>query len=187
MRVLLIDAYEPDDPDRRNADTAYEVLAAAGHELRRVDLVADGFTPYMSADERRVYHDEGANIVADEVERSVDGVRWAEALMFCYPTTTFAVPAVLKAWFERVLLPGVTFTFDAKGRVMRAMTNVGRLGVVTSTPHGRWATARARDRGRRSIMWTLRLSCARTCRRTFVAVRSGRDADSTIRRRLRTW
>jgi putative NADPH-quinone reductase len=187
MRVLFIDAYEPDDPERRNADTAFEALAAAGHEVRRVDIAADRFTPFMSAEERRVYHDEGNNVLAEEVKRSVDGVRWSEALMFCYPTTTFTVPAVLKAWFERVLLPGVTFTFDAKGRVVSAMTNVRRLGVVTSTPHGRWATARARDRGRRSIMWTLRLSCAKTCRRTFVAVGTNTDSQAKIRRRLRSW
>ena len=67
MRVLLIDAFAPDDPDRRNADSAAEVLAATGHDVRRVDVVADGFATCMSAAERRVYHDEGANILADEV------------------------------------------------------------------------------------------------------------------------
>jgi putative NADPH-quinone reductase len=187
MRVLFIDAFAPDDPDRRSADTAAELLAAAGHEIRRVDVVADGFVPYMSAAERSVYHEEGANILAEEVRYSADGVMWAEALLFCYPTRAFMVPAELKAWFERVLLPGVTFGFNARGKVVAGMTNIRRLGVVTSTPHGRWATARARDRGRRSIMWTLRLSCARTCRRTFISVRAGRDAESTIRRRLRRW
>ncbi len=187
MRVLLIDAFAPDDADRRNADIAADVLATAGHDVRRVDVVADGFVPHMSAAERRVYHDEGANIVADEVRSSAEGVRWAEALLFCYPTKAFMVPAELKAWFERVLLPGVTFGFNARGKVVRGMTNIRRLGVVTSTPHGRWATARARDRGRRSIMWTLRLSCAKTCRRTFISVRAGSDAEATIRRRLRRW
>ncbi len=187
MRVLFIDAYHPDDPDRSNAEVAAAVLTDGGHELRRIDLVAERFTPYLSAAERRVYHDEGANILSDEVQRSTDGVRWAEAIIFCYPSRAFMVPSELKAWFERVLLPGVTFTFDDKGRVERGMTHVRRLGVVTSTPHGRWATARARDGGRRSIMWTLRLSCAKTCRRTFVVVRPGRDAEATIRKRLRRW
>ena len=187
MRVLLIDAFAPDDPDRRNADSAAEVLVATGHDVRRVDVVADGFATCMSAAERRVYHDEGANILADEVRRSADGVQWAEALLFCYPARAFMVPAPLKAWFERVLLPGVTFGFDARGKVVRGMTNIRRLGVVTSTPHGRWATARARDRGRRSIMWTLRLSCARTCRRTFISIRAGTDGEATVRRRLRRW
>lgn len=187
MKVLLIDAYRPDDPDRRNTDIAAHVLSDAGHELRRIDLVAEGFTPYLSAEERRVYHDEGENILADEVRDATEAVQWAEAMLFCYPTTAFTVPALLKAWFERVLLPGIAFGFDAKGKVVPAMTNIRRLGVVTSTPHDRWTTARRHDGGRRSVMWNLRLSCGWMCRRTFVSVRSGSAAEGRIRRKLRRW
>ena len=183
----MIDSYGPAEPDRQNADIAAAVLEESGHEIRRVDLVADGFTPYLSEAERRVYHDEGENILAEEVRYSTEGVRWAEALLFCYPTTAFTVPAPLKAWFERVLLPGVSFGFDAKGRVAPAMTHIGRLGVVTTTPHDRLTTARKRDAGRRSVMWNLRLSCGWACRRTFVSVRSGGDGEAKIRRKLGRW
>lgn len=185
--MLAVDAYAPDDPGRRLADTAVAVLAENGHEIRRIDVVADGFAPCLSTDERRVYHDEGANILSDEVRESVDALGWAEAMVFCYPTTTFTVPAPLKAWFERVLLPGVAFGFDAKGRIAPGMTNIRRLGVVTSTPHDWWATRRARDGGRRTIMWTLRLNCARTCRRAYVSVPAGGDGERAIRRKLGRW
>lgn len=187
MRVLLVDAYPPTDPDRVNAETAVRALTDGGHEIRRVDVVADGFTPYLSAAERRVYHDEGENVLADEVRESTEAVRWAEAMVFCYPTTAFTVPAPLKAWFERVLLPGIAFGFDAKGKVVPALTNIRRLGVVTSTPHDRWTTARRHDGGRRSVMWNLRLSCGWMCRRTFVSVRAGSDGQGRIRRRLGRW
>lgn len=186
MNVLVVDSYHPDDGDRRNADRAVAVLAA-GHEIRRVDVVADGFTPFMSAEERRIYHDEGENILAEEVRHSAESVKWADALLFCYPTSAFTVPAPLKAWFERVLLPGISFGFDAKGKVVPGMTNIRRLGVVTTTSHDRWTIMRARNGGRRSIMWTLRLSCARTCRRSYVSVRSGTDGGDRIARKLGRW
>lgn len=187
MRVLFIDSYAPDDPDRRSAEVAAVALGEAGHEIRRVDLIEDGFTPYLTEAERRVYHDEDENILAAEVRFSTEAVQWADALMFCYPTVAFTVPAPVKGWFERVLLPGVSFGFDAKGKVVPKMTHIRRLGVVTSTPHDRLTTARRRDGGRRSVMWNLRLSCGWACRRTFVSVPAGTDREARIRRKLRRW
>ena len=122
-----------------------------------------------------------------DTEAGAAAIRTADALLFCYPTTAFTVPACVKAFLDRVLLPGVAFGFDEKGRVKGAMTNVRRLGVVTRRPHGRLATMRARDGGRRTILRTLRLNCHRFCRRTFVAVRGEDPATEAVRRRLRRW
>ena len=44
-------------------------------------------------------------------------VRNAQLLVFVYPTWWSGPPAVLKGWLERVLVPGVGFTFDAAGQV----------------------------------------------------------------------
>lgn len=189
LRALVVDAYHPEDPDRSVVDAAVAILDRAGHRIRRVDLVAEGFTPVMSAAERRAYHDEGANVLEAEVAESTEAVAWADAMLFCYPTRAFTVPAVLKAWFERVLLPGVAFGFDSRGRVAPGLTHIRRLGVVTSTPHGRRRTVRARDGGRRTIMWTIRLSCAKTCLRTFVSLPTGASAadHGPALRRLRRW
>ncbi len=187
MRVVVIDGFDPGDPDRSTAEACVEALIEGGHEVRRIRLVADDFTPFMSTEERRYYHDEGSNVLVDEVRRSVEAVGWAEALLFTYPTVCFNPPARLKAWLDRVLLPGVAFGFDDSGRVSPGLTNIRRLGVVTATPHGRLATARARDGGRRMIMRALRLNCAKTCRRTFISVASGRDRNGSVTRRLSRW
>jgi putative NADPH-quinone reductase len=186
VRVLLIDAYRVDDPDRAAAEVAAGALVAAGHDVDHHRLVVDGFEPFMTADERAAYH-EDEPLVTDETRAAAHAVAAAEALVFCYPTTTFTVPAVLKGWLERVLVPGVAFVFDAKGRVAPGMTNIRRLGVVTTTPHGWVTTRRARDQGRRTIMWTLRLNCHRWCRRTFVSTPTGRIDERRIRRALGRW
>ena len=185
-RVLVIDAYRPDDPDRQAVDEAVTALAGRGHEVTRIELVSDGFIPAMTVAEREAYHAD-ENIVSDEVRRSADLVRDADALLFAYPTTTFTMPQIMKAWLERVLLPGVAFVFDSAGRVAPGMTNIRRIGIVTTRPHGRVATARARDSGRAAILRALRLSCARTCRRTFVAMPTGRVDAARIRRRFARW
>ena len=187
VRVLLIDAYDEDDPDRGVVAVATTTLRAAGHDVDHHCLQAQRFAMVMTEAERAAYH-EDEPLIALETRAAADAVAAADALLFCYPTTTFTVPAPLKGWLERVLVPGVAFVFDAKGRVAPGMTNVRRLGVITTTPHGWRATRRARDQGRRTILWTLRLSCHRLCRRTFVSLPvGGTGHDARIRRALRRW
>lgn len=186
--MLLIDAFGVDDPDRVVASTAAETLIDAGHEVDHLRLDAAGFVPFMSSAERAAYHGDQP-LIAEETKAGAQALERADGLLFCYPTTTFTVPALLKGWLERVLVVGVAFEFDDKGRTRPGMTNIRRIGVVTTTPHRRWATRRARDLGRRTILWTLRLSCHRLCRRTFVSIPAGTgpDAAARIRQALRRW
>lgn len=188
MRVLLIDGYRTDDPDRVVATIAAEALEANGHDVDHLVLEAEGFEAFMSEAERNAYH-EPDPLIADETKASAAAVERANGLLFCYPTTTFTIPAIVKGWLERVLVPGVAFVFDDAGRVAPGMTNIRRLGVVTTTPHSWLATRRARDLGRRTILWTLRLSCHRLCRRTFTSMPTGSGSNhaARIERALRRW
>lgn len=183
MRVLLIDGYPSGDPNGAVVATAMRTLEACEHEVERLSV--DGWAP-MSAAERAAYH-EDEPLVTDEARVSAAAVRSADALLFCYPTMTFTVPASVKAWLERVLVPGVAFVFDAKGRVRPGMTNVRRLGAITTTPHSSAKTRRVRDAGRRTILWTLRLSCHKRCRRTFVAIPTDSPDHTKITTTLKRW
>ena len=114
----------------------------------------------------------------------------AEALVFCYPTVLFTVPASLKAWMERVMVPGVAFVFDENNKVRPGLTGVRRLAVVTSTPHHPRRVRKARDLGRRTVMRTLRLNCHALCRRTFVSLPTGLSAEARrkeLDRQLAGW
>ncbi len=187
MRVLLVDAFQPDDPDRRAAAAAVETLQAAGHLIDRLDV--HDFEAVMSASERRAYHSDNP-IVSDDVADSAERVRQAEALLFCYPSLAFAVPAVLKGWLERVMVPGVAFVFDDKHRVSPGMPNVKRVGAITTSTHSRIRRIRARDAGKRTTARTLRLSCHKRCRTTFLTLKSPTDAVTTaqhVAKALRRW
>ena len=170
MRVLLLDAYDCDDPDRAVVAAAVGALSDRGHEVDRLDLW--GTDQFMSAAEHAAYHSEEP-IISDDVRDSVDRLREAGGLLFCYPTTAFTVPARLKGWLERTMVPGVGFVFDRNNRIRRAMTNIRRVGSVTTSPHGRMARMRARDGGRRTTVRTMRLCCHTRCRVTFVSLPAG--------------
>ena len=106
-----------------------ETLTDRGWEVDDCDLYAEDFQPILTTEERRAYQDEPANIepVRDYVER----LRAAEALIFSFPVWNFGYPAILKGFFDRVFLPGVSFKL-VDGKVRPNMTHIKKLAAVTT-------------------------------------------------------
>lgn len=182
MRVLLIDGFDGDDPV---VATARAVLEALGHEVELIDLAAQDFTVAMSTAERRAYHDEGRNLLADDARAGAAALGRADALLVCCPVVAHSLPARTKAFLDRVCIPGVAFTL-ADGTFRPRLRHIRQLGLVTRSPHRRRATARARDGAHRSVLWTIRLNCAWTCRRTRVRL-GPVGGEAAVVRALRGW
>jgi NAD(P)H dehydrogenase (quinone) len=144
------------DAALRNA--AVEGLIDRGHEVRVHDLYRDDFEASMSAAERVAYHGDSPTI-HPTVTRYAADITWATAIVFVYPTWWMTTPAVMKAWLERVLVPGVAFTFDEKGKVKSLLRNVRNVAGVTTYGASRRSVMLASDGGRRTITRALRLSC----------------------------
>lgn len=181
MRVLVIDAFRQGQPGKGLLGAAVKTLTGSGHEVHQIDLEASGFPMVMTEEERRRYHDVGDNICCPHVAASAEQVTAADAVLFGYPTTLHTVPAHLKGWLERTMVPGVGFVLNDEHKVRPGLPSVRRVGAVTTTPHGRRATLRAGDSGRRTLMRSFRANCSPRCRRTYVAI--GDDAvESSIGR-----
>ena len=104
------------------------------------------------------------------LETHVEALEWCDTLIFVYPTWWYGLPAMLKGWLDRVLLPGVAFELPPDGRDIRPLlTNIGRLGVFTTAGASWWLTRLVGAPGRRTILRGVRFLCARHCRTTFVA------------------
>ena len=104
-------------------------LTARGWQVDDCDLNAEGFSPVLTAAERRGYHEVGDNIapVRDYVAR----VQQAEALVLVFPVWNFGFPAILKGFFDRVFLPGVSFRLE-DGLVKPNLTHIRKLAAVTT-------------------------------------------------------
>ncbi len=61
-----------------------------------------------------------APICSEQVRRYAELVTNAEALIFVYPTWWWGLPAMLKGWLERVLVPGVAFVIDPRNHKVSA-------------------------------------------------------------------
>lgn len=131
MRVLVI--YAHPDPDSLNGAIHREILnalSAAGHEVDDIDLYADGFDPVLTAAERRDYFDPAVNRtrVADYAAR----IEAAEGLVFCFPTWCLGPPAILKGFFDRVMVPGVSFRLEDDGSLSPNLQHIRRVAAVVT-------------------------------------------------------
>jgi NAD(P)H dehydrogenase (quinone) len=156
MRVLVIYCHPVETS--YNAALHEQVVSSlrqAGHEVDDCDLYAEEFNPVMSRAERLGYHEVPANRLP--VEGYVRRLQGAEALVFCFPTWCFGMPAMLKGFFDRVLMPGVAFDFSDPQNVKPALTHIRRISAVVTYGRPRWTALLMGDPPRKSITRYLRL------------------------------
>ncbi|THH34421.1 flavodoxin family protein [Aliishimia ponticola] len=129
-RALVLFAHPV--PESLNAE-AYRVavttLVEAGWEVDDCDLYAEGFNPVLSEEERRNYHNTAINTAP--VQAYVDRLRAADALVLCFPVWNFGYPAILKGFFDRVMLPGVSFALK-DGKLSPCLDNIRKMAAITT-------------------------------------------------------
>ena len=156
-------------------DAAVRGLTAAGCDVTVLDLARQEFNPVMSRGEWEAYRaHEGAKpsesqVIPADIAAHVAAIQNAEILVFTYPTWWSSIPAQLKGWLERVMMPGVGFRL-VNGRVRPGLTNVRHLVVIT-TYGSPWSYVKAiNDNGRRTLLRALRLSTGWRTRRTHLGL-----------------
>ncbi len=111
-------------------------LREAGHEVDDCDLYAEGFDPVLSRAERLGYHEVPSN--REPLRAQFERLQWAEALVLCFPTWCFGPPAMLKGWFDRLLMPGVAFDISDPADVKPMLTHIRRIAAVVTYGRPRW-------------------------------------------------
>lgn len=170
MRALVVYSHPRSESFTQAVrDVVLDKLAAAGAEIRLHDLYAEGFDPVLSAHELDIYEDTTRN--REPVARYCEDVAWCDTLILVYPTWWYGLPAMMKGWLDRVLVPGLAFLMpDAKNADIRpGLTHIARLGVFTTCGASFWLTRFIGAPGRRTILRGVRLLCARKCRSVFAA------------------
>lgn len=156
MRVLYV--YCHPLPESFHAAIRAKALAAlreAGHDVDLLDLYVEKFDPVLSEEGRRHYHDVARNRAG--LERYVGRLTSAEILILQFPTWCFGLPAMLKGFLDRLMMPGVAFDLSDPAQVKPMLHNLGRIvGIVT---YGRprymalWMSDPPRKIVRRYLRW----------------------------------
>ncbi|PSJ59993.1 NAD(P)H-dependent oxidoreductase [Kumtagia ephedrae] len=169
MRMLVVYCHPvPESFCAALRDTALEVFRRRGDELRLVDLYAEGFDPVMTCDERRGYNDGPPADPA--LVPYVEHLKWAEAVLFVYPTWWYGLPAMLKGFFDRVWATGVAFDLASDGgRIVSRISHITRIGVVTTCGAPRLWSFLIGQPGRKTILRGMRALCAKRSRTLYLA------------------
>ena len=149
------------------AAAATRGLERAGRTVTTLDLYAMGFQPAMTEDERHAYHGDEP-IVDPLVAQSVAAVRAADMLVFVYPTWWSGLPAMLKGWLEKTMVPGLAFVFDASGKVRPGLQSVRSIVGITAYGSARSYVRVVNDNGRRILLRALRLNTGWRTKRTWL-------------------
>lgn len=148
MRVLVIHAHPVETSFNRALYTSVvETLGARGHEIDALDLYGEKFEPVLSREERLGYHEVEGNLTP-AVLPYVERLLAAEAIVFVHPVWNYGYPAILKGFFDRIFLPGVSF--DLKNGVVKSrFDHIAKVAFVTTYGGTRWRTMVMGDPPRR--------------------------------------
>lgn len=183
MRVLLLYCHPLEESfSAAVREAAVQALRGAGHEVDLCDLHAEGFDPVLGAQERRHYLDETVNQapVRAQVQRLLD----AQALVLVFPVWNLGLPALLKGWFDRVFLPGISFRMRADGRTEPGLTHLRHVVAFCTYGLPRWKVWWLGDAPRAFVCRFLRRVTAGRARAGFHPLYHLNVADEAARRRF---
>lgn len=157
-RCLLVFAHPLGESlNARLAATVEAQAKAAGWQVSRRDLYAEGFDPRLTPDERTgFYATPPATLAAEKAELAA-----AEVLILVFPTWWFGFPAILKGWFDRVWAPGTAYDHSPGfGPMLPRMQNLREVLAVTTMGAPGWIDWLVL---RRPVRRILRLAIVKPC------------------------
>jgi len=147
-------------------DVVVQTLTRSGWEVDDCDLNKEGFQPVLTESERREYHDEPDNV--GPVKSYVDRIQAADALVLVFPVWNFGYPAILKGFFDRVFLPGISFKL-VNGKVRPGLTNIKKLYACTTYGGNRWRAFLNSDPPRKTVTRAIWYACGMP-KRKYIAL-----------------
>ena len=149
MNVLIVLAH----PERKSfngglVDGAVEQLVGEGHTVEVDDLYAEQFDPverpeqyphsavasdyFYPLNEQRAHYEK--NTLPQDVQRELARLEWADLVIFQFPLWWHAQPAILKGWFDRVLVYGGRYTSRMRYDRGYYRGSTAMLSVTTGSP-----------------------------------------------------
>lgn len=155
MRVHVIHAHPVETSfNRALFHAALDGLNAAGHSVDALNLYDEDFPAVLSREERLNYHNVPGNLT-DLTRPYVERLKAAEALVIVHPVWNYGYPAILKGYFDRIFLPGVSFTMQGggdRGKLKPGLGNIRKVAFITTYGGDRWRTFIMGDPPRRIAM-----------------------------------
>lgn len=153
MKIFYV--YAHPNPSSFNGllkNTALELLQTLSVDIQQSDLYAqhfkavaswDDFDITMKTESHYFLAQQAAfqeNSLSEDITFELEKIRWADHIIFQFPLWWFSVPAILKGWFDRILVKG--FAYDS-GQIFQEGLLKGKtasLSVTTQSPENAYQT-----------------------------------------------
>ena len=110
MKITVIDGNPSEQSFTAGLVEKYiEGAKGSGHEVRRLNIRDLKFDPNLVEGYREIQELEPDLIKAQQ------DIQWCQHLVLAYPIWWGQMPALLKGFFDRALLPGFGFKYHKKG------------------------------------------------------------------------
>ena len=169
MKVLVVLAHpNPDSFSHAIVDKVSSALADCDHSVSVIDLYAISYSPTMTRAELAAYPTSTPAIDPVVIEHT-HLIQECSTIVFVYPTWWSSMPAILKGWIDRTMLPGVAFSVHPETlKLQPGLINVRQLIGITTFGGPRLASLVIRDNGSKIVTRSLRAICHRRCRTTWL-------------------
>lgn len=127
-KIAIIDAHPDPDPARfihALADAYGEGARGAGHEVRQI-MLGDINLPILHSRDDWMQNDAPAGVKPGQ-----HAILWADHIVFLYPLWLGDMPALLKAFLEQALRPGVALQYGDSPAPEKLMKGKSARLVVT--------------------------------------------------------
>jgi NAD(P)H dehydrogenase (quinone) len=169
MKVLVVLAHpNPDSFSNAIVDQVVSTLTNQDHSVSVIDLYGLDYSPALTRAELAAYPTSEPAIDPMVIEHT-RLIQECSTIVFVYPTWWSSMPAILKGWIDRTMLPGIAFSVDPQTlKLQPELTNVRRLIGITTFGGPRLASLVVRDNGSKIVTRSLRAVCHRRCRTTWL-------------------
>lgn len=112
-RILVIVGHPDSNPKRlcrALADSYAEGARSAGHEVRQIDIAKLDIPLLRSMEEFQ------HGMIPPDLRDAAEAIKRAEHIVFVFPLWLGTMPALLKAFLEQIMRPGLAFAYPETGK-----------------------------------------------------------------------
>lgn len=117
-------------------DTVIDSLTKSGKDATLIDLYKDGFIASLSEEELAVYMKGKA--LDDNVLRYQQMLNNSDELILIFPIWWYGMPAILRGFFDKVMIDGFAFEPDSSGKLQGKLTNIKRVTLISTSEIPTW-------------------------------------------------
>jgi len=126
-KILVVLGHPSEKSLNRSLADSYVEGAKERHDVRKLYLADLTFDPIL----REGYR--GSQPFEEDLKKAQEDITWADHLVFVYPIWWGSVPALMKGFFDRTLIPGFAFKY-VEGKPVKLLE--GKTGSLIMTTGG---------------------------------------------------